>query len=104
LRLCICLTVAADREQDNGPIPSRLKGGSAVEKETAMPSPNPVHALLAKLETERLSLVQKLAQSSALSADALKELATLQAALTAVSEEIEAHGPKLGWGSEKELK
>jgi hypothetical protein len=68
-----------------------------------MPSPHPVHALLAKLETERLSLVQKLAQSSALSADALKELATLQAALTAVSEEIKTHGPKLGGGSGKEL-
>jgi hypothetical protein len=69
-----------------------------------MATPHPVHALRAKLETERLSLVEKLASSSMVSADALKELATLQAALTAVIEEIEAHGARLGWGSGTELK
>jgi len=68
-----------------------------------MPTPYPVHALLAKLKTERLSLVEKLAQGSTLSADALKDLATLQAAVAAVSEEIKAHGSRLGWGREKEL-
>jgi hypothetical protein len=66
-----------------------------------MPTPHPVHALLAKLETERLSLVEKLAEGSTLSADALKELATLQAALTAVSDAIKTHGPRLGWGGER---
>ena len=68
-----------------------------------MPTPHPVHALLAKLETDRLGLVEKLAGASTLSADALKELATLQVALTAVREEIQTRGPKLGWGGEKEL-
>jgi hypothetical protein len=68
-----------------------------------MPTPHPVHALLAKLKTERLSLVEKLAEGGTLSADTLKELATLQAAVAAVSEEIEAHGPRLGWSGEKEL-
>ena len=69
-----------------------------------MPTSHPVHALRAKLETERLSLVEKLARSGEVSADALKTLAILEAALTAVSEEIETHGAKLGWGSEPELK
>jgi hypothetical protein len=70
-----------------------------------MPTPHPVHALRAKLESARLSLVEKLAEGSAtLPADALKELATLQAAITAVNEEIKTHGARLGWSAENELK
>jgi hypothetical protein len=34
---------------------------------------------------------------------ALQELAILQAALTAVREEIDAHGAKLGWGGGEPL-
>jgi len=68
-----------------------------------MPTPHPVHALRTKLGTERLALVQELAASGALSADVLRELSILQAALTAVSEEIEAHSAKLGWGADNEL-
>lgn len=68
-----------------------------------MPTPHPVHALLAKLETERLALVERLAAGGPLSAGALSELATVQTVLTAVREGIEAHGVKLGWGIGKEL-
>ncbi|MGB6560340.1 MAG: hypothetical protein WBE96_23470 [Pseudolabrys sp.] len=62
-----------------------------------------VHALLAKLEAERLKLVEKLAVDGTLSNEAVRELANLQAALTAVREKIEEHGPKLGWGGETGL-
>jgi hypothetical protein len=68
-----------------------------------MSAPHPVHALLAKLEAERLKLVKKLAADSTLSNEGVRELANLQAALTAVREEIEAHGPKVGWGDETGL-
>jgi hypothetical protein len=68
-----------------------------------MSAPHPVHALLAKLEAERLKLVKKLAAGDTLSNEGVRELATLQAALTAVREEIEAHGPKVGWGDETGL-
>ena len=68
-----------------------------------MSAPHPVHALLAKLEAERLKLVEKLAVDGTLSNEAVRELANVQAALTAVREEIEEHGPKLGWGGETGL-
>ena len=68
-----------------------------------MSAPHPVHALLANLEAERLNLVKKLAADGTLSHEAIRELANLQAALVAVREEIERHGPKLGWGGEAEL-
>jgi len=68
-----------------------------------MSAPHPIHALLAKLEAQRLKLVKKFAADGTLSNEALRELATLQAALTAVREEIEAHGPKVGWSDETEL-
>jgi hypothetical protein len=68
-----------------------------------MPAPHPVHTLRAKLEAERLKLVEKLAADGAPSDEALRGLANLQAALTAVREEIEMHGVKLGWGSETPL-
>jgi hypothetical protein len=66
--------------------------------------PHPVHTLRANLETARLKAVEALAATDgAFSTDRLGELATLQAALTAVREEIEAHGTRLGWGDEDEL-
>ena len=68
-----------------------------------MPAPHPVHTLRANLETERLARVEKLAADSTLAPDALRDLATVQAALIAVREAIEMHGPRLGWGSDKEL-
>jgi hypothetical protein len=65
---------------------------------------HPVHALRANLETARLKAIETLAaKENAISPDALRELATLQAALTAVREEIEAQGGKLGWGPTAEL-
>ena len=65
---------------------------------------HPVHALRANLEAARLKAVEALAaKENAIPPDALRELATLQAALTAVREEIEAHSAKLGWGSTAEL-
>lgn len=65
---------------------------------------HPVHALRANLEAARLKAVETLAEKeNAISPDALKDLATLQAALTAVREEIEAHGGRLGWGPTTEL-
>jgi len=68
-----------------------------------MSAPHPVHALLAKLEAERLKLVKKLAADGMLSNEAVRELANLQVALVAVREEIEAHNPKVGWGDETGL-
>ncbi|MGC1689755.1 MAG: hypothetical protein WA756_07440 [Pseudolabrys sp.] len=65
-----------------------------------MPAPHPVHTLRAKLEAERLKLVEQLAADGALSNEAIRKLADLQSALTAVSEEIETHGVRLGWGGE----
>jgi hypothetical protein len=55
-----------------------------------------------RLHVSRLS--KRWLRRSTLSADALRELATLQAALTAVKEEIETHGTRMGWGDEDELK
>jgi hypothetical protein len=66
--------------------------------------PHPVQTLRANLEAARLKAVERLAATEgAFSAEALRELAALQAALTAVREEIEAHGGRMGWGSEDEL-
>lgn len=65
---------------------------------------HPIHTLRTNLEAARLKAVETLAaKENAISPDALRELATLQAALTAVREEIESHGGKLGWGSTAEL-
>jgi hypothetical protein len=61
---------------------------------------HPVHALEGKLQAARLEVIEALASTGAtLSSDKLRDLATIQAALTAVREEIKAHGAKLGWGS-----
>jgi len=61
---------------------------------------HPVHVLQANLEAARLKAVETLAGEEAPPApDALRELATIHAALSAVREEIETHGPRLGWGS-----
>jgi hypothetical protein len=57
---------------------------------------HPVHTLSSESEAARLNAVATLAATqAACSTDALRELATLQAALTAVREESEAHG--VGW-------
>ena len=69
-----------------------------------MPTRHPVHALCANLEAARLESVEAMAAAGAPSPDALRELATLQAALTAVRESIDdndaAFGPR---GDEQEL-
>jgi hypothetical protein len=43
-----------------------------------MSAPHPVHALLARLEAERLKLVKKLAAGGTLSNEAVRELATFK--------------------------
>ena len=54
---------------------------------------HPVHTLRTNLEVARLSAVETLAATkSAVPIDALRELAVMQAALTAVREEIQIHG------------
>jgi hypothetical protein len=73
-------------------------------KETTVTKPHPVHTLRANLESARLKAVETLAATEgAFSTNALQELAALQAALTAVREEIEAHHGRLGWGDQDEL-
>ena len=68
-----------------------------------MSAPHPVHALRTKLEAERLKLIEKLAADGTPSDEALRGLANLQTALTAVREEMEMHAVKLGWGSKAGL-
>jgi hypothetical protein len=65
---------------------------------------HPVHDLQAN-QAARLKAVETLAgkEGGLPAPDALRELATIQAALSAVREEIETHGPRLGWGSKGEL-
>ena len=65
---------------------------------------HPVHALLANLEAARLKVVETLAANEGpLTPDALRELAIIHAALSAVREEIETHGIRMGWGNKGEL-
>jgi hypothetical protein len=65
---------------------------------------HPVHVLQASLEAARLKLVETLAAREGLpNPDALRELATIHAALSAVREEIETHSARLGWGDSSEL-
>jgi hypothetical protein len=72
------------------------------EREHMMTS-HPVRNLASNLEEMRLQLIEKLASDASMSADAMKELATVQAALAAVREAIDEHGPRMGWGSDHEL-
>jgi hypothetical protein len=86
-------------------IAPRLPDGllwSANRKATIMTS-HPIRILASNLENERLQLIEKLASDTLMSADAMKELATVQTALTAVREAIDEHGPRMGWGSDQEL-
>ena len=65
---------------------------------------HPVHTLRANLKAARLRAINGLAATDgAFHPDALQTLATLQLALTALREDIEAHGPRLGWGGNDEL-
>ena len=65
-----------------------------------MPKQHPVRVLRANLEAARVKAVEALAATELpYSPDALNKLASVQAALTAVSEAIATHGPTLGWGS-----
>lgn len=76
----------------------------ALERETEMANDHPIHALRMKLEEARLKAVEALAaKSGTVSANGLQELVAIQVALTAVREEIAAHGASLGWGAENEL-
>lgn len=67
----------------------------------------PIHQLRDTLEQRRLKEVERLAAvnvgGDAPADDALRSLAHLQLALTAVREEIAAHDIKLGGGSETPL-
>jgi hypothetical protein len=64
---------------------------------------HPIRILASNLDDKRLQLIEKLATDKSISADVTKELATVQAALTAVREAIDEHGPRMGWGSDQEL-
>jgi hypothetical protein len=55
------------------------------------------------VQSKRLQLIEKLANDASMSVDAMRELATVQTALTAVREAIDEHGPRMGWGSDHEL-
>lgn len=67
----------------------------------------PIHALRDNLEAARLQAIQELASTGGLgssaSTEALRQVAFIQIALTAVREEIAAHEPRLGGGSEEPL-
>jgi hypothetical protein len=65
-----------------------------------MAQPHSVHTLQGTLETERLKAVEAMAVGEGVATPAaVQELATIQSALVAVREVIEAHGGRLGWGS-----
>ena len=66
-----------------------------------MTTSHPISILASNLDDKRLQLIEKLATTTdkSISADVMMELATVQAALTAVREAIDEHGPRMGWGS-----
>jgi hypothetical protein len=62
-----------------------------------MSEQHPLHTLRGQLEALRVQTLDRLAASEApLTTDALQELAAIQAALTAVREEMQSRG--VGWG------
>ena len=63
-----------------------------------MPTVHPVRALRDTLEATRLRAVETMAAKGEPSPGDLRDLATLQTAVTAVRELIEEHGVRLGWG------
>jgi hypothetical protein len=66
---------------------------------------HPVHVLKDTLDRKRLELIEVLAEGGKEpSTEALTQLATVQTALMAVGEAIEAHEPRLGWGPSEALK
>jgi hypothetical protein len=71
------------------------------------PETKPIHQLRDTLEQRRLKEIERLAAANITGGtpadEALRSLAHLQLALTAVREEIAAHDIKLGGGSEKPL-
>jgi hypothetical protein len=69
-----------------------------------MAKQHPVHALRASLEAARLKAIETLAATNVpYSPDGLHQLASIQAALTAVNEAIATQGPTVGWGSSEGL-
>ena len=72
-----------------------------------MGKPTPIHTLKDTLEAARLQAVQKLASTvettPSVSDDAVRRVAFLQLALTAVREELAAHEVKVGGGGEQPL-
>jgi len=67
----------------------------------------PIHELRDSLEDARFQAIQELALAdggtSSVSTEALRRLAFVQISLTAVREELAAHEPQLGGGSEQPL-
>jgi hypothetical protein len=65
-----------------------------------MPTAQPVRTLCATLEATRLRAIEVMAAEATPSQDALRDLATLQTALTAVREVIKESGVKVGFGGD----
>jgi hypothetical protein len=78
---------------------SSLAARAPVERHTTMTTSHPISILASNLDDKRLQLIEKLATDKSISADVMKELATVQVALTAVREATDEHGPRMGWGS-----
>jgi hypothetical protein len=67
-------------------------------REATMITSDRAHALRAELETARVKVVAKLAaKAGPVSPELFVELATIDAMLTMVREEIEARGDNPGW-------
>jgi hypothetical protein len=67
-----------------------------------MPDRHPVQTLRAALETARLEVIERLARSpDPLTGGDLQLVAMIHTALSAIREEIQAHG--LGWGGDDTL-
>ena len=67
-----------------------------------MSSVHPIRQFCADLEAARIAAVEAASAQGVTSAPALSDLATLQAALTAVRQTIEEHGDRLGWGGDED--
>jgi hypothetical protein len=80
---------------------------SLLQSADEAPAVSPIHALRDHLEAARLEAITQAADSvgrpDSVSVEAASRIGHLHMALLAVRDEIEAHTPKLGAGSEQPL-